>query len=143
MKVYLLTAVGVIFLTVIVSFVAPDGKLKKSVNFVLRLISIAVLIQPVTTLFNFQIQSGAYEYDYDYICEVYSKNQSNLVAQKVSEKLGVDCEVCVQIVYDGEKIEEREISVKIDSKNIDKLGEIQAYLRELGYINITVNETGE
>ena len=53
MKAYLLTAVGVIFLTVIVSFIVPEGKLKKSVNFVLRLVSICVLIQPVTKIFSF------------------------------------------------------------------------------------------
>ena len=143
MKIYLLTAVGVIFLTVIVSFVAPDGKLKKSVNFVLRLISIAVLIQPITTIFKFQPQASIPDYDYAYVCQVYSQNQSNLVAQKVKEKLGVDCVFFVDIEYDGEKIEEKGIIVSVDTKNRDRIGEIQAYLKELGYINITVNETGE
>ena len=143
MKAYILAAVGVIFLTVIVSFVAPEGKLKKSVNFVLRLISIAVLIQPVTALFNFQSEASISDFDYAYVCQVYSQNQSRLVSQKVQEALGVACTVYVDIVYDGEKIEERGITVIADTENRDKLDEIQAYLEELGYIHITVNETRE
>lgn len=141
MKIYLLTAVGVIFLTVIVGFVAPDGKLKKSVNFVLRLVSIAVLIQPITAIFNFDVQTSVSDYDYTYICQVYSQNQSNLVSKKIKEEFGIDCFVYVDIVYDGEKIEERGIIVRFDAENCDKSDEILAYLRELGYINITVNET--
>ena len=51
MKVYLLTAAGVIFLSVVVSLLIPEGKLHKSVTFVMRLICIVVLIQPVTGIF--------------------------------------------------------------------------------------------
>ena len=51
MKAYLLSAVGVIFLSVVISLLVPEGKLKKSVTFIMRLICILVLIQPVTGIF--------------------------------------------------------------------------------------------
>ncbi len=51
MKTYLLTAAGVIFLSVIVSLLIPEGKLNKSIVFVMRLACIFVLIQPITGIF--------------------------------------------------------------------------------------------
>ena len=44
MKTYLLTAAGVIFLSVIISLVIPEGKLNKSIVFVMRMACILVLI---------------------------------------------------------------------------------------------------
>ena len=51
MKTYLLTAAGVIFLSVIVSLVIPEGKLNKSIVFVMRMACILVLIQPISGVF--------------------------------------------------------------------------------------------
>ena len=51
MKEYLLTAVGVIFLSVIVSLIVPDGKLNKTIVFIMRMVCIFVLIQPVSGIF--------------------------------------------------------------------------------------------
>ena len=48
MKGYLLTAAGVIFLSVIVSLIIPDGKLNKTIVFVMRMACILVLLQPIT-----------------------------------------------------------------------------------------------
>ena len=141
MKAYLLTAAGVIFLTVMVSFIAPEGKLKKSVNFVLRLVSICIIIQPVTKLFKFTPQESAADYDYGYICAVYAQNQSALVTKKVNEELGLDCVCVVDISYDGEKISENGVAVEGKFENSVTIEKITAYLKELGYINITVNET--
>lgn len=141
MKAYLLTAVGVIFLTVIISFIVPDGKLKKSVNFVLRLVCIGMLLSPVTKLFNFSATDSSFEYGYKYVAAVYSENQSRLLTQKVSEDLGYDCICRVDITYDGHKICENGVNVYGNFENIQTVEEITEYLKGLGYINITVNET--
>lgn len=141
MKGYLLAAVGVIFLTVIVSFIVPEGKLKKTVNFILRLVCICVLIQPVTSIFKFTPQTETNLYDYDYICEVYSQNQSKLVTDKVAEDLGIENCVCtVEIVYDGTQIKENGIKVVGNFVDDESIKIITEYLESLGYINITVNE---
>ena len=58
MKGYLLTAAGVIFLSVMVSLLMPEGKLNKSITFVMRLICILVLIQPLTGIFNIKFASN-------------------------------------------------------------------------------------
>ncbi len=140
MKAYLLTAVGVIFLTVIISFIVPEGKLKKSVNFVLRLVSIVMLISPVTKIFSFTPQDTSLTYDFDYVCEVYSQNQSRLLTQKISDELGYDCVCRVDISYDGTKISENGVFVTGNFENVQTVGQITEYLQSLGYINITVNE---
>lgn len=140
MKAYLLTAVGVIFLTVIVSFIIPEGKLKKSVNFVLRIISIGVLIQPVAKIFTFSPQKESADYDYAYVCQVYSQNQSQLVTQKVKEDLNLDCVCAVEIIYDGTQIKENGVTVEGNFESVQTIEEITEYLEGLGYIHITVNE---
>ncbi|MDE6850355.1 MAG: stage III sporulation protein AF [Clostridia bacterium] len=140
MKAYLLTAAGVIFLTVIISFIVPEGKLKKSVNFVLRLVSIGMLINPVTKIFSFTPTGGSVAYDYDYVCEVYSQNQSRLLTQKINDELGYDCVCRVEILYDGTKISENGVTVSGNFENVQTVEQITEYLEGLGYINITVNE---
>lgn len=143
MKTYLLTAIGVIFLTVIVSFIIPEGKLKKSCNFVLRLICICVLIQPVTKLFTLNKTTDTFKYDYDYICSVYSDTQSRALTQKVEEELKIDCVCTVEIVYDGSEIKENGVTVEGNFVDDETINFITEYLEGLGYINITVNETGD
>ncbi len=137
---YLLTAAGVIFLAVIVGLIIPEGKLKKSVNFVLRLICIFVLIQPVTNLFAFDAGAGNINYDYEYICDVYSQNQSKLLTKKVVEDLGEDCVCTVAVVYEEDKIKENGVTVSGKFENDKVIEKITEYLRGLGYINITVND---
>ncbi len=137
---YLMTAIGVIFLSVMVSFIIPEGKLNKSVNFVLRIVCIGALVTPIVKLFFFDNNENYAGIDYDYVCEVYSQTQSTCLAKKISEDLGVDCSCVVDIVYEEGKIKENGVLV---SGNFDEsvTNEIIAeYLRGLGYINITVNE---
>ncbi len=140
MTAYLLTSVGVIFLTIIISFIVPEGKLKKSVTLVLRLVCIAVLIQPVTKLFTFSNKTTEYKYDYEYVCQVYSQNQSNLLTNKIKNDLGVDCVCVVEVVYEDNKIKENGVTVNTNFDESVTLCKIAEYLSGLGYINITVNE---
>ncbi len=143
MKAYLLTAVGVIFLTVIISFIVPEGKLKKSVNFVLRLVSIGMLISPITKIFTFTPSESSASYDYNYVSQVYAQNQSRLLTQKVNDDLGFDCVCIVEIVYDGNKIAENGVTVCGNFENVQTVAQITEYLEGLGYINITVNEKAD
>ncbi len=141
MKTYLLTAIGVIFISVVVGLLVPEGKIKKSVNFVLRLICICVLIQPVTKIFiPATSEAPQTEYDYDYVCAVYAQNQSMLVTEKVNEEFGLDCVCRVNIVYDGMQIKEDGVTVEGNFENDVTILQVTEYLKELGYINISVNE---
>ena len=69
MKIYLLTAAGVIFLSIIVSLVIPEGKLNKTIVFVMRM---AASKSVCVGLFSFvYYKYGADEYNdkqnyYDY-----------------------------------------------------------------------------
>ena len=142
MTAYLLTAAGVIFLTVIVSFVIPDGKLNKSINFVLRLVCIGVLLQPVTGLFDFSPTDNSRLADYEYICEIYSKTQSEQLEKQLLENVDVACECTVFVVFEDGQIREDGVAVFVEECDEEKVDLIWEYLKSLGYINISVNEKG-
>lgn len=139
MKTYLLSATGVIFLSVIVSLLVPEGKLNKSITFVMRLICIAVLIQPLTGIFKIgQTENSAIKTDYEYVASVYSNHQSEQLEKLLQEKLFIEseCLITVEFVSGDFKVTQTEVKViDADEKIIE---DIYAYLRELGYINISV-----
>ena len=139
MKIYLISASAVIFLSVIVSLIIPEGKLNKTIVFIMRMACIFVLIQPITGIF--KISSGAADsvfYDYEYICKVYSDNQSEQLEKLIAEKFSVESTCYINIVYkDGEFISEG-VSVQINEANDENIRDIYEYLEELKYINISV-----
>lgn len=139
---YLYAALGVVFLSVVAGLLIPEGKLKKSINFVLRLVCIFVMINPVLNLFGIEEQVKDFSLDYDYICEIYSKNQSNLLTQKVISELNQDCVCTVLVVYEDDMIKESGVTVTGNFTDEQAINKIVEYLSELGYIDITVNVEG-
>ncbi|MDE7082766.1 MAG: stage III sporulation protein AF [Clostridia bacterium] len=140
MKVYLLTAAGVIFLSVIVSLLIPEGKLHKSVTFVMRIICIFVLLQPVTGIFKIKDASTASDdfFDYEYVSGVYSKHQSEQleILLKNEFEIATDCDLLVE--YSEGEFKVTEVEVGLEEKDKNLIQQIYAYLDGLGYINITV-----
>lgn len=139
MKEYLLTAAGVIFLSVLVSLLVPEGKLNKTVIFVMRMICIFVLLQPVSGLFKITDASADLPmYDYQYISKVYSDNQSEQLKNIIIGKFNVECECYVEIAYDDGNFKVQSVSVQTHSNDKKIIDKIYAYLEDEGYINITV-----
>ena len=141
MKVYLLTAAGVIFLSVIVSLLIPEGKLHKSVTFVMRLICIFVLIQPITGLFNIKETNSSWSddfFDYEYVCGVYSDHQSEQLEILLEKEFEVDANCAIKVEYAEGEFKVTEVGVELNKNNSKLIQEIYAYLDGLGYINITV-----
>ena len=139
MKTYLLTAFGVIFLSIIMSYIVPEGRLKKTVNFILRIISITVLISPITGLFELSPSGESQIIDYEYVCEMLSENQSRLLQDKLASELGIECDVTVAVIFKDESISEDGVTVTGNFDG-DEKQKILEYLGGLGYININVNE---
>ena len=139
---YLYVALGVVFLSVIAGLLIPEGKLKKSVNFVLRLICILVLINPLLNLFGIEEEVKNITLDYGYICNIYSKNQSELLTQKAIEDCQTECVCTVEVIYEDEKIKESEVTVTGNFKDEQSINKILEYLQGLGYIDIIVNDQG-
>ena len=139
---YLYVALGVVFFSVIAGLLIPEGKLKKSVNFVLRLICILVLINPLLNLFGIEEEVKNITFDYGYICEIYSKNQSELLTQKVIEDCQTECVCTVEVIYEDEKIKESGVTVTGNFKDEQSINKILEYLQGLGYIDIIVNDQG-
>ena len=140
MKVYLLTAAGVIFLSVIVSLLIPEGKLHKSVTFIMRLICIFVLMQPIAGLFNIKENASKLSddfFDYEYVSGVYSDHQSEQLEAILKNKFEVDTECTVTVDYKEWEFKATEVSVAVSENNQKLIEEIYAYLDGLGYINIT------
>ena len=139
MKTYLVSATAVIFLSVIVSLVIPEGKLNKTIVFVMRMACIFVLIQPITGIFKIKSSFADYNfYDYEYICKVYSDNQSEQLEKIISEEFSIECTCYVNIVYKEEKFTADGVIVQINKTNEEIIEEIYEYLEKLNYINISV-----
>ena len=139
MKVYLISATAVIFLSVIVSLVIPEGKLNKTIVFVMRMACIFVLIQPITGIFKIKSTTTTSDfYDYEYICKVYSDNQSEQLEKLIAEKFSVESECFIDIIYKEDKFIVDGVTVAINNKNEQLINDIYEYLEELKYINISV-----
>lgn len=139
MKTYLLASFGVIFFSVLVTFIIPEGKLNKIIVFMVRVICIAVLLQPVTGLFDIPSQTSEEYCDYDYVSNVYSEWQSEQLKLHIEEKFEITCECFVEINYAEGAFEVAGVRV-CTNRVEDQINEkIYAYLEECGYINITVN----
>lgn len=139
MKIYLMTAAGVIFISVIVSLIIPEGKLNKSITFIMRLICITVLIQPITGIFDIGNTKAPTDFfDYQYVSSVYSEHQSTQMEKLLKSEFNVENECVVTVEYiEGEfKVTGTQITLEKNNKEIFE--EIYSYLSELGYINITV-----
>lgn len=138
MSTYLLSAVGVIFLSVIVSLIIPEGKLNKSVTFIMRLICIFVLVQPVTGIFGVSESLGELNIDYEYVSTVYSNHQSSQLEKLLLSEYGVNAECDVAVKYENNVFSVEKTQVCLAEKDIDLFDTIYEYLLGLGYINISV-----
>lgn len=139
MKTYLLSAAAAIFLSVIISLIVPEGKLNKTITFIMRLVCILVLIQPLTGLFKLS-PSGSSEstVDYVFVESVYSGHQSEQLEKLIGTEFETECECTVKVEYDDGEFKVNEVVVKIKENNVKLIEAIYEYLRELKYINITV-----
>lgn len=137
MQAYLLSAVGVIFISVVVSLLIPDGKLNKTIVFVMRLIGIFVLIQPIKGIFHLPEGESAQYFDSGFVAAAYSENQSRSLERLLAETFSAETECRVDVGYEDGGFKVRGVEVQI-AKDGDLIEEIYAYLEKLGYINISV-----
>ena len=141
MSEYILAAAGAIFLSVVVGLIIPEGRLKKAVSFVVRIACICLLVSPVLTIFDVDIKSdGGQGADYEYISEMYSLMQSRELEGMLEERFGCDMAAEVEIVYEDGAFREKGVKIVTDKVEEALIGDIVSYLKELGYININVNE---
>ena len=141
MTAYIATAAGAVFLTVIVGMIIPEGKLNKSINFVLRIACILILISPVFNIFKIELpEADGGIVDYEYICDVFSESQSSQLEKMIAEELGGQCSCEVEIIYEDGSFKENGVTVLTYNVESGVIENIQSYLKELGYININVNE---
>ena len=138
---YILAAAGAIFLSVVVGLIIPEGRLKKAVSFVVRIACICLLVSPVLTIFDVDIKSdGGQGADYEYISEMYSLTQSRELEGMLEERFGCDMAADVEIVYEDGAFREKGVKIVTDKVEEALIDDIVSYLKELGYININVNE---
>lgn len=141
MSEYILAAAGAIFLSVVVGLIIPEGRLKKAVSFVVRIACICLLVSPVLTIFDVDIKSdGGQGADYEYISEMYSLTQSRELEGMLEERFGCDMTAEVEIVYEDGAFREKGVKIVTDKVEEALIDDIVSYLKELGYININVNE---
>ena len=136
---YLLSAAGVIFLSVIVSLIIPEGKLNKTITFVMRLICILVLVQPITGIFKISSAwNGGEFFDYEYVCGEYSEHQSTQLELLLLDEFNVQTECSVEVAYEDAQFKVNAVEVRLNENEAGFIEKIYAYLQQLGYINISV-----
>ena len=134
-----MSAAGVIFLSVIVSLLIPEGKLNKTITFVVRIICILVLIQPLTGVFKISSAwSGGKFFDYAYVCGEYSEHQSTQLEMLLLDEFDLETECSVEVTYEEEQFKVNGVEVCLNSQDSNFIEKIYAYLQGLGYINISV-----
>lgn len=143
MSTYLLSAAGVIFLSVIISLIIPEGKLNKTITFFMRLVCIFVLIQPLTGIFkSVGVENGEVATaDYAYVSAVYSEHQSTQLQALLNKEFNAETSCSVQIEYVDGEFKATATEVRVENSAEDKqitAMEIEDYLLELGYKNVTV-----
>ena len=139
MKIYLLTAAGVIFISVIVSLLITEGKLNKTVTFIMRLICILVLIQPITGIFGIKNEQPVSDFiDYGYVETAYSENQSAQLEKLLLKEFEVETDCVVNIFFENGEFKAKSVEVGLEKNNEKLFKEIYSYLSDCGYINITV-----
>lgn len=138
MKAYLTLAAGTVFLSILCSILVPDGKLKKTVLFTLRMVCLAALIQPVYNLFSFTENESVDICDYSLICEIYSSQQEAAAEAEILNLFGENscCEITIE--YSDGDFTQTAIFVETESKNSEIILQIYEYLKQLDYINIIV-----
>lgn len=141
MTAYLVTACGAVFLSVVVSFIIPQGKLNKTITFVLRIVCIVILISPLADIFTISDDEFDDMVDYDYICAVYSKNQSRALEEGIAEEFSAQSECTVSIAYGEDGFYAESVEVCLLSSYEGLADKIYEYLEEADYINITVYES--
>lgn len=143
MTAYLITACGAVFLSVVVSFIIPQGKLSKTISFVMRVVCIGILISPLVKLFTISDSEFDDMVDYDYVCEVYSENQSRSLEEFILKEYSAQSECTVNVVWNGERFEAESVEVCLIGPYDGLVDIIYAYLEDADYINITVYEKSQ
>lgn len=141
MKEILILATGVVFLSIIFSYIVPDGKLKNSINLILRLVCMLVLLTPITS-FLFPNQEDVIFIDYDKISAVYKDSQEDYLEFLIYDKFDLICDCNISINYNNKEVVETGVEVNL-MQNFNNLDKLYSYLEDLGYINIIVNEQVE
>lgn len=137
---YLITACGTVFLSVIISFIIPQGRLNSAITFVIRMICIVILVLPLTQLFT-DVKGGGELADYDYICAFYSENQSKALDKALEEEFGIEVQCDLTIAHGSEGFYLESVNVGVPTEYYSLSDKIYEYLHEADYINITVYES--
>lgn len=136
MKNILLIASGIVFLSLILTYIMPDGKLKNSINFILRAVCVLTLITPITQ-FVFT-DNNYFSVNYNDIAEVFKLNQEEYLESVIFREFGVECDCFLSIDYVDNNIIENGVVINLLG-NFSESEKIYSYLSDLGYINIIVN----
>lgn len=141
---YLISAIGVIFLSVVVSLIIPEGKLTKTIMFIMRLVCIFVLVSPIATLFGGAKSKNASDCnaDYAFVEGIYSEHQSIQLERLIKNKYSFEVDCRVMVNYADGEFTVRSVLIMLSGENVKFCNEIYEYLKELGYINITVYAQG-
>jgi hypothetical protein len=140
MKAYILAATGICFFTVLLSFLLPEGKVGKTIQFVMRIACIVCLLQPILGLFNGQNSIAEQSLcDYSLVCSLYEANQEQSIKESILKEFGEEVECDVVIEYQDGNFSQEKVSITLKRQDEEIEQKIYAYLEGSGYINILIH----
>ncbi len=138
MSAYLTVAVGTVFVSALCAILIPEGRLKGTITFIMRLLCLAALAAPLKNFIQYDFNQQQSWVDYSFLCEAYAEDQERALESALKKQTGVDCECEITIVYNNGNFEQSAVQVNVMTEDSQVLSLIYEYLTELNYINITV-----
>lgn len=141
MKSYVLSIVGAVLLSAVMSMIIPNGKIGKHIQGVGKLLVVLFLISPIITFIHdrtFSFQEGDLKYDQSYLetsAVLASEREAERIKIRIEEEYSIEIQVAVTRSADGsyrlEKILVKVVDFGInDLKNhIDIMTQMQNELR--------------
>ena len=137
MSEYLLSVIGIVFISALLSAVTPDGKTASVIKGATRLCCLVVILSPIV---NFFVKKGGEEEKIfsvfskesviqtdesfiDYCSKIRIENAQTLLTKEIDERYGVEIDAKIEWSYQGEEIKIERILLQFTSGENESLQE--------------------
>lgn len=137
MKQYFLLVVGCVLFVFFISYFIPKGKFYKQILGIIRMACITTLLLPIIS--GFKNRTDTVFYREQEITSLFIEQQSKRIEDLILTTFQVNCHALVDVQVNENIYEISYVDVELYENEKDLITAIEAYLKELGYINNNVH----